>query len=179
MKITSKTLILLALISQIILFSCKKESVDVSDNELITTVKLNFTEGTTTQTFVFQDIDGAGGNAPTKFDKLALKPNKNYTMSIEILNESTNPITNTTTEIEEKKDEHLFVYTPSPVSILTVKISDKDTKGLAVGLKATAATSNAGTGKLRVQLRHQPGTKDGTATPGSEDLDLSFDVEVK
>ena len=42
--------------------ACKKDSVDVEEeNEIVTTVKLNFTSGGTTQSFVFTDPDGDGG----------------------------------------------------------------------------------------------------------------------
>ena len=37
----------------------------------------------------------------------------------------------------------------------------------------------AGSGSLRVILRHQVGTKDGTETPGSTDFDTTFPVTIQ
>jgi hypothetical protein len=174
--------LILALAVVALVSSCKKDDDhDHSDNELITNVRLKFTEaGTTTATtFEWKDPDGDGGAAPTKFDKVSLKPNKTYILAIELYNDTTSPATNLTSEIQEKKDEHLFVYTSLPSTLLSVTITDKDTKNFPVGLSAEAKTTAAGTGKLKVQLRHQPGTKNGTPAPGSDDVNLDFDVEVK
>lgn len=174
--------LILALVAVAVVSGCQKDDDhDHSDNELITNVRLKFTEaGTTTATtFEWKDPDGDGGMAATKFDKISLKPNKTYTLAIELYNDTTTPSTNLTSEILEKKDEHLFVYTSTPSTLLTVAITDKDSKNFPVGLSAEAKTTAAGTGKLKVQLRHQPGTKNGTPTPGSDDVNLDFDVEVK
>ena len=66
------------------LVSCKKASVDAEENELITTVKLNFTANGTTQSFLWKDIDGEGGKNPV-IDNIGLKANTNYALSIEFL----------------------------------------------------------------------------------------------
>jgi hypothetical protein len=163
-------------------FGCTKESVEPTDNELITTIQLKFIESNNTANVVtatFRDIDGDGGKAPTQFDKILLKANTSYSMSISLLNESVLPVSNITTEVSAKKDEHLFVYTPTPANLLSINITDKDSKGLPVGLAATLTTNTANTGKLKVQLRHQPTGKTGFATIGSDDVNLDFDVEVK
>ncbi|MGA0557605.1 hypothetical protein ACO2Q8_13195 [Larkinella sp. VNQ87] len=151
------------------------------ENELITTVNLKFTEQgtTTTQTFSYRDADGEGGQAPTKFDRITLKPNTTYNLSVELLDESKNPAVDMTEEVEEESDEHLFVFTPNPATLATYTYGDKDANNLPIGLEGTLKTNAAATGKLRVQLRHQPGTKDGTATPGSNDVDLNFDLTVQ
>ena len=72
---------------------CKDSGDDVEpddENELITSVTLKFTEqGTSNVTsFSYKDADGDGGNAPTKFDEITLKPNTTYTLAIELLDES-------------------------------------------------------------------------------------------
>ncbi len=172
-------LLLLASINMLV--ACKKAPQEPTDNELITNVKLKFTElGTTTiTTFEWKDPDGDGGAAPTKFDKISLKPNKTYGFTIELFDDSKSPATNISEEVAGEADEHLFVYTPTPASLLTFTITDKDSKNYPIGLKAEVKTTTAGTGKLKVQLRHQPGSKNGTATPGSDDVNLDFDVEIK
>lgn len=151
------------------------------ENELITTINLKFTEqGTTTvQTFSWQDKDGDGGQAPTKFDKIVLKPNKTYDLAVELLDESKTPAEDITKEVEEESDEHLFVFTTNPATLATYAYGDKDVNNLPVGLNGTLKTAAAGTGKLRVQLRHQANTKDGTPTPGSNDVDVNFDLTVQ
>ncbi|WP_337042761.1 hypothetical protein [Emticicia sp. 17c] len=165
--------------------ACKKESVDVEEeNEIITTVKLNFTAGGTTQSFVFNDPDGDGGNAPLKFDNISLKANTTYTLTVELMDESKNPAQDITKEVQTESDEHLFVFTPSPSNLLTYTYGDKDARNLPIGLTGTVKTGAAGSGKLKVQLRHQPpingkDVKDGTPTPGSDDVNLDFNLSVQ
>lgn len=162
---------------------CKKDDPAPEDeNELITTVRLKFTDGTNVQTFQWQDPDGDGGKAPT-IQNVALKINKTYKLDVELLDESKMPIVDQTKEITEKKDEHLFVFTPAPANLLTYTYGDKDTKNFPIGLTGSVKTTAAGTGTLKVVLRHQPpvngmAQKNGTATPGSSDVDITFNVAV-
>lgn len=163
---------------------CKDSGDDVEpddENELITSVTLKFTEQGTSNvsTFSFKDPDGDGGNAPIKFDTIALKPNTTYTMTIELLDESKSPADDITKEVEEESDEHLFVYTPTPAALLTYTYGDKDENNHPIGLTGSAKTGAAGDGTLKVQLRHQPGTKNGTAGPGTDDVHLDFQLKVK
>lgn len=177
---------ILLLAATVAVMGCKKDSdPEPEENELITTVTLTFTERGTTnvRTVTWKDADGEGGAAPT-IGKLSLAPNKTYDLTVSLLDESKNPAADITEEIEEEADEHLFVYTPTPANLLTVTITDKDARNLPVGLKATAVTGAAATGKLQVVLRHQPPVggnpvKNGTAGPGSSDFDGTFDVEIK
>lgn len=170
------------------LSQCKKadDPIDQDENELITTVKLTFLEeGTTTETtFVWSDLDGEGGNAPTKFDEIKLKANSKYTMAVEVLDESKNPIEDITEEIEEKAEEHLFVFTPNPTGLLTYQYMDLDARNFPIGLIGKVTTTAAGTGKLNVRLRHQPPVngnpvKNGTVAPGSDDVNLDFVLKVQ
>ncbi|MFN3850328.1 MAG: hypothetical protein ACK4NY_12915 [Spirosomataceae bacterium] len=178
-----KTKLFLIGLLMLSILSCKKDEVEGDENELITTLKLKFTAGGTTQTFSFKDIDGDGGAAPT-IDNIALKPNTTYTLAVEILNESVTPADDITKEVKEEADEHLMVYTPSPANLLTYTYGDKDSRNFPIGLTGTVRTTTAGTGKLKVQLRHQPPasgtpTKNGTATPGSDDINVDFNVTVQ
>lgn len=151
------------------------------ENELITTVRLNFTESgtSTTTSFSFKDTDGDGGNAPTKFDTISLKANTEYKLDIEFLDESKTPAEDITEEIQELSYEHLVVYSPNPAALLTYTYGDKDKNNYPIGLTGTAKTATAGDGKLKVQLRHQPNSKDGTAGPGSDDVNLDFILKVQ
>jgi hypothetical protein len=166
------------LLALLFLAGCKADDPEPDENELITTVLLRFTEGGTTQTFAARDPDGEGGQPPV-IDKITLAPNKTYALRVEFQDESKSPALDITEEIEEKADEHLVVYTPSPSGLMTVTVTDRDSRNFPIGLVGTAQTSAAGTGTLNVQLRHQPGTKNGTPGPGSDDANVTFDVEIK
>jgi hypothetical protein len=171
------------------LSQCKRaDNVEPTDeNELITTVQLTFTEAggmAPPLTYLYRDVDGDGGNPPSRFDKIALKPATSYLVQISVLDESKTPAEDITKEIASQADEHLFIITANPVSLLTYQYGDKDSRNLPIGLKGTAITGASGTGKLRVQLRHQPPVggkivKDGTPGPGSDDISLDFDLQVQ
>lgn len=173
----------------LLLAQCKSAS-DVEpddENELITTVQLEFSPTlifTGDRTFTYRDVDGDGGNPPTKFDTISLAANTEYLVRIKLLDESKNPAEDISEEVKAKSDEHLFVYTPAPATLLTYTYGDKDPRDLPIGLVGTVKTGAAGTGTLRVQLRHQPPIsdkiqKDGTPSPGSDDVNLNFKVIIK
>jgi hypothetical protein len=188
MKITSKLMLGLLLSSAVILTNCKKaDDVDPQDEEeLITTVRLSFTEqGTSTvSTFEYKDTDGDGGNAPSRFDEIRLKPNTTYALQIKFLDESKSPAEDITEEVEEEADEHLVIFTATPATLLTYTYGDKDSRNFPLGLVGSARTGAAGSGTLKVQLRHQPPVngqpvKNGTAAPGSDDVNLDFRLRVE
>jgi hypothetical protein len=176
----------LALILTLTIWSCgTKESPEPEDeNELITTVRLNFTEnGTSTaQKFEWKDTDGDGGNPPAA-SRITLKSGRTYTLEIEFLDESRTPANNKTAEIKAKGDEHLVVLTSTPSSLFNYTANDKDSRNFPIGLSGTVVTGSINQGTLRLQLRHQPPAngqpvKNGTVTPGSDDVNITFDVVV-
>ncbi|MBO0936278.1 hypothetical protein J2I47_06935 [Fibrella sp. HMF5335] len=167
---------------------CKKgtDPLPANENELITTVTLRFTQAGTanTQTATYQDKDGDGGAAPTKFDTITLTANTSYSLTVDLLDESKTPTVSVTDEVNSKKDEHLLVYATTPAALLTYTYGDKDSRNLPVGITGTIRTGTAGTGTFNVRLRHQPpinGTavKDGSPTPGSDDVNLNFGLTIK
>lgn len=174
------------LLTSLLLFnSCKKEEPAPDDeNELITTVRLKFTEsGTTTvQTFEWKDLDGDGGAAPI-LQAISLKANKTYTLAVSFLDESKMPFEDITEEIKKEADEHLVVFTAMPMALFTYTATDKDSRNLPIELMGSVKTAGANTGTMRVQLRHQPSVggkalKDGTAAPGSDDINIVFNMTV-
>lgn len=184
MKTNTKLSIIAFMMLTIAVSSCKKDKKElpkVDENELITTIKLEFKNAANpadVKIFTWKDIDGDGGN-PAVIDDITLKPNTKYDMKVvAVLNETTNPVEDITGEIEEESFEHLLVYKPS-ANLLTVLITDKDKNSLPIGLEATVETKAVTTGNLQVILRHQPGVKDGTEAPGSTDFDISFNVKVQ
>ena len=103
---------------------CKDEEVPdiVNEEELITTVSLAF-ENTLTgelNTFLFRDIDGPGGAAPTQFDTIRLTAASDYTLTTTLLNESISPAEDITVEVAEEGVDHQFFYTVSAGLNLTI-----------------------------------------------------------
>jgi hypothetical protein len=166
-----------------LLSGCDKDEDEqpTNEGELITTVTLTMQEvGTTnTVTATFRDPDGEGGNAPTKFDEIVLKPNAVYNTTITLLDESKTPAENISEEVEEEADDHQFFYTPTTGLNVTVAYDDKDSKNLPVGLKTKTTTGAASTGKLKVTLKHQPGTKNNNIATGETDVELDFTTKVQ
>lgn len=158
-------------------------AVEPDEGELITTVTMRFTEQGVTnpqsQTVTVRDLDGDGGQPPVTTGSISLRAGRTYTLNVaQVLDESKSPAENVLEEIEEEADEHLFVYTPSPASLLTYTYGDRDRNNRPIGITGTVVAGTAGTGTLNVRLRHQPGTKDGTPTPGSDDVNITFPVTV-
>lgn len=153
-------------------------------NEQITTVRYVLTPTTGTSgavTVEYRDPDGDGGAVPI-IGSLTLAPNTTYTGRLTLLDETKSPVADITSEIQDESDEHLFVFTTTGTNA-TVTITDRDANNLPIGLQTQVVTGAANaastTGSLRVALRHQPGSKDGTATPGDTDVEVSFPTVVR
>ncbi len=72
------------------------------------------------------------------------------------------------------------IPTGGPLNLLvTITDHDSNPQQYPIGLESNFVTGAAGTGWLRVVLRHQPNTKNGTFAPGSTDLDVGFSVSIK
>lgn len=173
----------LLLATPLVFAACSKDKNDPvpdEENEQITTVTYTLTPpaGGAAVTASWKDLDGTGSTAPT-ISALSLKPNTTYTGAISLQDETKNPPANITDKVNEEGDAHLLVYTPSSTNLLTVTRTDKDSKNLELGLATRLETKAAGTGSLRITLRHQPGTKDGSATPGDTDVEVTFPVTVQ
>jgi hypothetical protein len=179
-----------ALLAGLLVVSCKKDDKKPDDhhhdheNELITTVQLNFSGkgisgNDTTFTVSFDDPDGTGGNKPTSFDTIRFATNKTYTCDLILLDKSKNPVDTISNEVKEEADEHLFFFTPSNSDALSVTINDKDSKGRNLGLKTSWVTKKATNGTVKVKLMHQPGVKDGTSANGDTDVEIDFPLVIK
>ncbi len=168
--------------------SCKKDPLPpqnppiVNEGELITTVKLSFTDTTGLQpevTSVFRDTDGEGGLAPTTFDTIRLVPSTVYHCSVLLLNESANPVDTISNEVLAEASEHLFCYNVSGGADATIAITDTDGT-FPLGLTSLWNIGTAGVGAVTVTLKHQPnGVKDGTCSPGDTDVELNFRIEIQ
>ena len=161
---------------------CEKDDDEGPDNEeeLITTVRLTFTDGAgNSSVFNFSDTDGIGGNPPVAED-IILAPNTAYVLSMEFLDES-NPtdVADITEEIKAEATEHLvcFDFAP-PISAIT-RI-DQDGDGKPLGLESDCTTGDAGSGALTVSLKHQPDKANANpCSTGETDVEATFEVIVQ
>ncbi len=184
---TKKPVLKLIIVSVLLLQlnACKEEGPRPSDppkneTELITTVVLEFEDSIllTKSYAVFRDIDGPGGNGPSQFDTIKLATNRTYLSRIYLLDESKTPADTISNEVRKEANDHLFVFEPYVLNI-QVKVQDKDDNNLPLGLFTLWKTGNMSNGKMKIMLKHQPGLKDGTATPGETDIEVSFNCLIK
>jgi hypothetical protein len=166
--------------------SCKKETIDPNESELITTVRLKLTNTLSSSinplVYEFKDLDGEGGAAPVKFDDIVLQKNIPYICEVTVLNESVSPADDITKEIKAEANDHQFYFVPSSSNLLTVSNYDTDTQGLPLGLSSFWVTGlNPGTGTVKVVLKHKPGTKaaNDLINKGETDIELNFKLIIQ
>lgn len=152
-----------------------------NEEEVLTTMKVFAYDSATNaliDTFIFADADNNG--TPECFDTIRLGANHTYKVQLQIWNESVFPAEELTGEVESENNDHLFVFHTHGVDIDFVYI-DYDTHNppLRVGLQTYWRTSTAGSGQAHIVLRHQPGVKDGTETPGETDIEVEFPVVLQ
>lgn len=184
-----------------LLASCGIDGDALNDNEVITTVILNFenTEGTVVSA-VFNDPDGDGGAPPT-VDPITLTAGS-YGLTVQFQNRLVSPPEEITEEVDDEHDVHLVLFTGTAVvgpatsnttGPLAHSYADTDGNGLPVGL-ANQIVATPGTGMLTVTLRHMPPeeppqksattvteVRDGgvESIGGSTDAQVTFDVSVQ
>lgn len=155
------------------------------ENELITKVHLHLIPENDSSRFVHAEwIDKTpDDDAGRSVDTLRLDTSTVYLGEIELEDETKNPSVDITEEVAAEKDDHLFIYKQNPLESsirFLVEPTDRDSKNLPVGLKFKLTTKNLqGNSSLQIILKHQPGTKDGTAGPGDTDLDIWFPVKIR
>jgi hypothetical protein len=172
--------------------SCKKEEETpptpppTNESELITTVLLTFTDPELNENYEmrFRDLDGDGGNAPV-ITADALPADRAFVLRVRILDESVSPARDLTDEIRGEAEEHQFFFAVDGVP-LTITYSDQDMNGRPVGLENLAITTTAGTGSLKVTLRHEldkgaAGVAQGDITNagGDTDIEVTFPLAVE
>jgi hypothetical protein len=150
------------------------------DNEQVTTVTYTLTPtgGGTPVAVTYKDPDGDGGAAPT-IGTLTLAANTTYTGVLSLLDETKSPVVNTSAEILEEADEHIFFFDPAPAGLVQVTRTDKDKNNLEIGLQTRLVTTTAASGTLKITLRHQPGAKNGSFAPGDTDVEVTFPTTVR
>lgn len=214
MKTTNnKIIIVLALLTVFIFSACKKDKntpepapnnppPPVNTEEVITTMKLYFTDSATSavSVFGFQDADGDGGNAggflgTNQSDSVfTLAANRTYFMEIVLLDVTKSPVDTISNEVEEEGQDHMFFFngsdpTGTPFSTVlsgsNIKVTytdlDTGTPARGIGLHTrvrTYASTSPVKHPFTVTLKHQPGTKNGTFAPGESDVEIGFKVVV-
>lgn len=189
---------------------CTEDAHDHGDeNEIISRVELTFTPtgGGDPLVFQFDDPDGDGGVSGTS-DRIELAAGVEYTLAVRFLNGLAAPPEDITEEVRAEAEDHLvFVVgdvsgpasssaNPLAVHAYADKESDYGANAvgddLPVGLVNTFTTQSAGSGELRLLLRHLPPINDqpqktgdlpqqlaaGDELPGSVDVDVAFDLVV-
>lgn len=187
-KLSWKPLLLLFVVFGLAVAGCGKDPDDPEnpDNpneaEVITTLTLTLTDSADASNVVvatFEDPDGEGGNGPTQFDDINLDANRTYNVAVSLLNESDpNDVENIGDEVAQEADEHRFCYAVSGAAV-SVNITDTDNNNLPLGLESKWRTAAASSGTVTVSLKHQPGTKDGSCSPGDTDIEVQFNCTVQ
>lgn len=167
-----RPLVFAALLSALVLPSCKPDDPDEGEEE-ITTMTLDIVNSGTgvSQTVTFRD----GQSVPS----IQLAPNATFVVTLSFLNENVTPAENITLEVQEEADEHLVCFTLGGNVNMTVARNDKDPNGLDLGLVSTWTTGAASDGNITVELRHQPGVKDGSCSPGESDVEVNFPLSIR
>jgi hypothetical protein len=169
---------------------CKKEEENptpTDGNEAITTATLTLTSQTMPVETVTATVESLNTNADFSRAALTLKANTTYAGVITLLDKTKTPTLDVSADVKKEANEHLLVYTFTPATgssaSMTVIATDKDTNPApgpySIGLATQVKTGAAGTGKLKIILRHQPNAKNGTAGPGTSDLDTDFTVTIQ
>ena len=182
-----KSLIFLGLVSMLAT-ACidnddPKNPTDPHDEELITTLELQFIDTLNQDTlrFVYADPDGDGGNDPITWDTIRLDKDA-YWVNLNVYDESVNEkITIITPEIEEEGDEHQFFFIDA-LNTVDVEYDDADENGNPIGIKTYWRIVESGNSTMRVVLKHQPDGKPaapGDINVGSTDIDVTFQMEIQ
>ncbi len=167
--------------------------------ELITTMKLTLHDTTphTNAIYIFSDVDGPGGNPATfggtnqSDSVITILSNHVYATTILLLDETKNPIDTISKAVLSEGVDHMFFFnsiTPSgnpfntylSGSMTNIKYQDLDANNKGIGLSTlwTAPSMMMSKSPLTIELKHQPGVKDGSYAPGETDIQVGFKLKV-
>ena len=157
----------------------------INEEEVITTVIVNFTNGTETVTLTSFDEDGDGPVQPAINVDGNFSAGETYAGTVRFLNQSVVPEEEITEEVLEEGDEHQVFYQQNDLGTFTY--TDEDGNGNPIGLSFQfTANSNPATGNLAVILVHEPdkfaeGVSEGNPenAGGSTDAEAVFPVVVE
>ena len=184
--IKSMKAFMIALAAGVIVISCSSDDDNtpevINEEEVITTLRVQLTDGTNLITLESFDEDGDDGpDAPVITITGDIAANTTYAGTVAFLNETEDPAENITEEVEEEDDEHQVFYTPAPGLNITTEYGNFDDDGNPLGTVFTLTTGDASNGNFTVTLRHEP-TKPNTGLAdagGETDIEVTFAVTVQ
>jgi hypothetical protein len=196
-----------------VLCSCEADSEHGADHEheseIISRIEITLTpeDGGQPVVFAFNDPDGDGGVSGVA-DTVRVRAGARYTLGLRFLNGLVQPAEDMTAEIQAEAEDH-FVFIGGDVAspaaessapLLGVAYADLESQytgivvgdDLAVGLAHQVEAKQAGTGSLRIVLRHLPELNGvaqksadlparfarNEALPGNVDVDVTFALVV-
>lgn len=159
------------------------------DHDLITTVRVQMAAQASSfmAEYVWEDLDGIGGDNPSRIDTIVVETGKTYTGMLTLANKAKTPSVDMTAEIREDADEHQVFYTLSAgvgSAPGTITVTDRDGRNLPLGLNFSWSVAQGGAGlpaTLKITLYHYDEKSDKNGTdPGNEtDLEVVFPVVVR
>jgi len=159
----------------------------VNESEVITHVKLIFTQQDGTQSnYIYIDPKYRTENYQDPVIKL--QTSTPYKVEVEFWDYS-NPddIENVTEEILDEKDDHFITYQFYQTDISLTRLDTEeatDVNGVQIGLTTAWETSLPAKGAVQVTLIHQPEVKEthpasGNHVGGETDVEVTFDLEIE
>lgn len=195
MKIYIQIIVILALFSFMI--SCDDKEVPkpekINEEELITTVKLVMVDqsnaGIVREAVFFENPFEEEGSNIT-IDTIRLDQNKEYNVTVYLMDQSKNPVDTISYEVKEEADEHQLFYVFKDMDgayadNLTIQYvpGDVDSHNVPLGLTPKFTTTTSLKGKLTVILKHQAGVKprsgQGDINLGETDVEVVFPVKIQ
>ncbi len=156
---------------------------DHGDHDVITTVTFTLKPTNVagdSLVYVWEDIDGVGGNNPNRIDTMRLAAGVLYACTVKLENRSVNPVKDVSAEIAEDKDEHQFLYTISDWQG-AITVLDRDSRDLPVGLVfnlQSTITADAVPGTFGMRLFHYDNATDKVAGVPGDETDISIQLPV-
>ncbi len=159
----------------------------VNEQEVITTVEVTLSDGTTSYVLSWEDLDGDGPNPPVIIG--ATIPTNSYQADIQLYNKTVDPSDEEyviTTEILEEDVDHQFFYNAlNGLNVFDFVYQDMDVEGNPIGQQFSMIDVVSG-GDLNIILRHEPnknaaGVPDGDITNagGETDINVTFPIIVQ
>jgi hypothetical protein len=180
-----------------LLISCEDKEVPkpevINEEELITTVKLVMVDQSNStivrEAVFFEDPFGEPGNNIT-IDTIRLDQNKEYLVTVYLMDQSKNPVDTISSEVKEEADEHQLFYLfkdmdGANADNLTIDYlpGDVDSHNVPLGLTPKFSSTTTLKGKLTLILKHQAGVKPtsglGDINQGETDVEVVFPVKIQ
>lgn len=152
------------------------------DHDGVTTVTLTLTNTATlsTQSYVWEDLDGVGGAAPNRIDTITVAADSVYKGSLAFENRKASPPVNVTIDILNERNNHQVFYAIAG-AMATITTTDLDGRNLPLGLKTNWTSLKKSLGTLTVSLSHYPDstTKKGTNPSTETDVNVVMPLTIR